>query len=211
MSVQGQSTYNLAWMEVPRPHVQRGGDDSERRELRALVERAARGESEGLRLLYERLAARAMAVALRVLGSRGEAEEVVQEVFLEVWRRAREYDATRGEPAAWIIMIVRSRAVDRLRARATSERTVASSAREPAPPPGPSPLEDAERRMERERVAAALAALPGEQRAAVEMAYWEGLSHSEIAARTGTPLGTVKTRIKLAVEKLGQMLRGATP
>jgi RNA polymerase sigma-70 factor (ECF subfamily) len=208
LSVQDQTTLHRARMEVARPQL-RLADEGERRELRSLVDRAARGDAEALRLLYDRLAPRAMAIAVRVLGARGEAEEVVQEVFLEVWRRARDYDATRGEPAAWITMIVRSRALDRLRTRATSERTAASSAREPAPPPSPSPAEDAEKRMERERVAAAMATLPGEQRVAVELAYWEGLSHSEIAERTGAPLGTVKTRIKLAVEKLGQMLRGS--
>lgn len=175
-------------------------------ELRQAVAGCARGDAQALRLLYDRLSPMAMALALRILGSRGEAEEILQEAFLEVWRRAREYDPRRGAPGAWVTTIVRSRALDRVRARASATRTAVASAEQVIVPPAPSPLEDTERRVERERIVAALAALPSEQRGAIELAYYEGLSHSEIAARTGTPLGTVKTRIKLAVDKLAQLL-----
>ncbi len=185
--------------------------DADTREVRRLVAEAARGDAAALRVLYDRFSGTAMAVALRIVGSRGEAEEILQEAFLEVWRRAPEYDAARGEPGAWITTIVRSRSLDRLRSRASAERTAVASAEQELVPPAPSPLEDAERRLERERIGAALAALPAEQRGAVELAYYEGLSHSEIAARTGAPLGTVKTRIKLAVDKLAQLLGAPRP
>jgi len=178
------------------------------RELRVCLERCARGDAAGLRLFYDRLAPRALALAIRIVGVAGDAEEVVQEAFLQVWKRAAEYDPARGEPDAWLVTIVRSRAFDRLRSRASAERTAVASAQEPPVQASVSPLEDAERRAERERVASALAALPAEQRACLELAYYEGLSHSQIAARTGLPLGTVKTRIKLAVDKLGALLGG---
>lgn len=179
------------------------------RELRAWVERCARGDASALRLLYDRLAPRALALAQRILRLPGDAEEIVQEAFLQVWRRAGEYNPARGEPDAWVVTIVRSRALDRLRSRASVERTALASAAEPVQTSTVSPLEDAERRVERERVTAALGALPVEQRTCLELAYYEGLSHSQIAERTGSPLGTVKTRLKLAVEKLGVLLGGS--
>jgi RNA polymerase sigma-70 factor (ECF subfamily) len=181
------------------------------RELRGWIERCARGDAGALRLFYDRLAPRALALASRIVGVAGDAEEVVQEAFLQVWRRARrarEYDPSRGEPDAWLVTIVRSRAVDRLRSRASAERTLQASANEPPVKASVSPLEDAERRAERERVSNALGGLPAEQRACLELAYYEGLSHSQIATRTGIPLGTVKTRLKLAVDKLGTLLGG---
>jgi RNA polymerase sigma-70 factor (ECF subfamily) len=105
----------------------------------------------------------------------------------------------------WLLTIARSRAIDRLRARAVRERTTQSVE---APPPRPSPVEDLEQRMARERIQLALAELPAEQREALELAYFEGLSQREIAARTGDPLGTVKTRVRLAVMKLAGLLGG---
>jgi RNA polymerase sigma-70 factor (ECF subfamily) len=178
------------------------------REARAWVERCARGDAGALRLLYDRLAPRALALAQRILRVPGDAEEIVQEAFLQVWRHAAEYSPARGEPDAWVVTIVRSRALDRLRSRASTERTALASAAESVQAPAVSPLEDAERRVERERVTAALVALPDEQRKCLELAYYEGLSHSQIAERTGAPLGTVKTRLKLAVDKLGALLGG---
>jgi RNA polymerase sigma-70 factor (ECF subfamily) len=176
----------------------------------ALLARVARGEQRALKVLYDRWGSRALAVAHRVLASTSEAEEVVQEAFVEVWKRAAQYDVERGVVRAWIMTIVRSRAIDRLRARGAVDRTVQGLEREAPPPPAPSPLEDAEARAERERVAAALAALPEAQRQVIELAYYEGITQREIAERTGEPLGTVKTRVRLALEKLGAILGGAS-
>jgi RNA polymerase sigma-70 factor, ECF subfamily len=155
---------------------------------------------EALRALYRSCAGKVMAVAFRILRDRGEAEDVVQETFLELWRRGEEYDARRASPSTWAVVIARSRAIDRLRARASAAR---AAAREPGTEEPVAPAaEPLERREERERVRGALAELPAEQREALELALYDGLSHREIAARTGQPLGTVKTRIRVAMEKL---------
>jgi RNA polymerase sigma-70 factor, ECF subfamily len=162
-----------------------------------------------LRALYEHCSGKIMAVALKLLGDRAEAEDVVQETFLELWRRAAEYDPTRASPATWAVMIGRSRALDRLRARSSAARVAAAQVVDPAgaDPGRPEPVEA---REEQQRVKSALATLPPEQREVIELAYFEGLVQSEIAARTGQPLGTVKTRVRLAMEKLDLALGGAT-
>ena len=149
-----------------------------------------------------------MGVVLRVLRERADAEEVLQETFIEVWRRAREYAPSRGSVEAWLLTIARTRAIDRLRSRAARGRMAEAVSAEPAQagPKLPDMLSaTAEDAM---RVQAALCALPVEQRMALELAYWEGLSQTEIAARTGQPLGTVKTRVRLALLKLARLLNG---
>jgi RNA polymerase sigma-70 factor, ECF subfamily len=172
-------------------------------ELIALI---ARGEPGALRSFYDAVSGRAMAIALRILGSAAEAEEVVQDTFVEIWRRASEYRAERGAPAAWVAAMARSRAIDRLRERGRADKAARAIALEPQRDPDPLPSESAARREERARVRAALAALPAEQRRAVELAYFEGLTQSEIARATGDALGTVKTRIRLGMEKLADSL-----
>lgn len=172
---------------------------------RTLVERAAKGDSWALRALYDRHAGRLLALALRTLGSRGDADEVVQETFVDAWRRAREFDEGRGSVGAWLTTLARTRAIDRLRSRAASGRAASSAAAEPADPPA-GPPELAARAEVGLRVRDALGTLPSEQREALELAYFEGLSHREIAERTGEPLGTVKTRVRLGMEKLQGIL-----
>lgn len=171
-----------------------------------LLGRLARGDAAALRSLYDAQAGHALALARRILRSGAEAEEVVQEAFLEVWKRAGQYQASRGSVQAWLLTITRTRAIDRLRSRQSAQRTADDAASEPEPAPVPLPLELAAQRQDRERIAAALQTLPADQRAALDLAYFEGLTHSEIAARTGTPLGTIKTRIRLAMEKLAAVL-----
>jgi RNA polymerase sigma-70 factor (ECF subfamily) len=176
----------------------------------ALIRRVAGGDSRALRQLYDRCAPLALALALRIVRSRSEAEDVVQEAFLEAWKRAGSFDARRGSALSWVLAISRSRALDRLRARGSADRAAQEFAREEAAPVQ-LPIESAEQRQERERIQAALAALPQEQRAILELAYFEGLTQSEIAARTGDPLGTVKTRCRLALEKLAGLLGEDVP
>jgi RNA polymerase sigma-70 factor (ECF subfamily) len=173
----------------------------------------ALGRGAAMREVYARCGARAFAVALRLLPSRADAEEVLQETFLEVWRRAREFDPERGGLETWVTTIARTRAIDRLRAMGTVARVVEGAAHQPPPVSAmpPAPDEAAAQGQGRVRLLAALARLPAEQREVVELAYFEGLSQREIAERTGDPLGTVKTRARLALEKLGDLLRELEP
>jgi RNA polymerase sigma-70 factor (ECF subfamily) len=175
---------------------------------RDLLQQVALGSSAAMRTLYERCAGRAWAVTLRILGSRSDAEEVLQETFLEVWRRAREFDPDRGGVETWVMMIARTRAIDRKRTLSTMARVAEEAGTQPPPvsatPAGP--FESAEQGQARARVSVALRELPREQRQVVELAYFEGLSQREIAERTGDPLGTVKTRTRLALEKLASRL-----
>jgi RNA polymerase sigma-70 factor (ECF subfamily) len=177
---------------------------------RALLERIEDGDSNALRVLYDRHGGHVLAIARRVLGGRSEAEEIVQETFVQVWRRASDYNPTRGGVAAWVMTIARSRAIDRLRALGAADRAAIRAAADDAPQ-APLPAELAERRQLREQVGAALRKLPEEQRAAIELAYFEGLSQSEIATRIGDPLGTVKTRVRLGMRKLAALLSHLEP
>ncbi|XXF81289.1 sigma-70 family RNA polymerase sigma factor [Myxococcaceae bacterium GXIMD 01537] len=176
---------------------------------RALARDLALGSPDAMRAVYERCAGRAFALVLRLTHSRADAEEVLQETFLEVWRRAREFDPARGGLETWVATMARTRAIDRLRSLGAQARAAEGVAREPPPVSAvpPEPSEAAARREERGRVDAALRTLPPEQREVLELAYFEGLSQQEVAARTGAPLGTVKTRTRLALEKLAGLLR----
>ena len=166
-----------------------------------------------MREVYARCAAKAFGVTLRLLPTRADAEEALQETFLEVWRCAREFDPNRGGMETWVSTIARTRSIDRLRAMGTVARVVEGASHQP-PPVSASPLapdEASAQGQQRQRVLAALKQLPREQREVVELAYFEGLSQREIAERTGDALGTVKTRARLALEKLGELLRELAP
>jgi RNA polymerase sigma-70 factor, ECF subfamily len=177
----------------------------------ALVRRVGQGDAAAMRALYARCAGRAYGLVLRILHVRADADEVLQETFLELWRRARDFDPARGGLDSWVATIARTRAIDRLRSVASGSRLLQGAADQPPPVSAlpTDPREAAEAAQQRVRVERALQALPPEQRSVVELAYFEGLSQSEIAERTGTPLGTVKTRARLALTKLAQLLEGS--
>jgi RNA polymerase sigma-70 factor, ECF subfamily len=177
----------------------------------ALVRQVADRRPEALGELYDRFSPLLLGLTARILGSRAEAEEVLQDVFLQVWNRADRYDPSRSSVSTWLVLIARSRAIDRLRSRRVAERTLEAVQQE-APGGGHASPEAAENvliRERRERVRSELALLPAEQREVLELAFFQGLSQSEIAGRTGIPLGTVKTRSLLAMKKLRQALRPA--
>jgi len=174
----------------------------------AIVRRMVAGEAEALAELYDRFAPLVLAVARRILGGAGDAEEVLQEAFLQAWNQADRYDAARSSVSTWLVLISRSRALDRLRSRGARDRTAAAAAAEPPPADTSSRLDEhVLHRERRRRVREALAAIPEEQRRVLELAFYGGLSQSEIATRTGAPLGTVKTRALLGMKKLRQELR----
>jgi RNA polymerase sigma-70 factor, ECF subfamily len=177
----------------------------------ALVRQVADRRPDALGELYDRFAPLLLGLTTHILGSRGEAEEVLQDVFLQVWNRADRYDPSRSSVSTWLVLIARSRAIDRLRSRRVAERTL-EAVQQQAPGGGHASPEAAENvliRERRERVRSELAVLPAEQREVLELAFFQGLSQSEIAGRTGIPLGTVKTRSLLAMKKLRQALRPA--
>jgi RNA polymerase sigma-70 factor (ECF subfamily) len=174
----------------------------------ALLRQVGDRQPAALDALYDRYAPTLLALGRRILGSLSDAEEVLQEVFLHVWNHAGRYDAGRSSVSTWLILITRSRAIDRLRTRKVVERTHETSAQENfvehASPEGVETVFIHERR---ERVRSELGKLPEEQRQVLEMAFYEGLSQSEIAAKADLPLGTVKTRTLLAMKKLRNALR----
>ena len=171
-----------------------------------LISRVAASDEHALRSLYERHASRMYAITCRLLGNREEAEEIVQESFLDIWKRASTFEPGAGSATGWIFTIARNRAVDRLRARATRRRTLEAVQGE-APVPSVTPERQTESMEAREGVARALAELSPEQRTVIEMAYFDGLSQSEIATRTGSPIGTVKGRTRAALEKLATLTK----
>jgi RNA polymerase sigma-70 factor, ECF subfamily len=178
-----------------------------------LLERVARGDEAALERLYDTYSGALYAVAFRISGERSDAEEIVLDTFAQAWRDAPRFQSSRGSAIAWLTMICRSRALDLIRARGRRAKVVdKASAAEPDTPPGMGTSEPrtdrSVERMERRKVVAdALMALSPVQREAVQLAYYEGLSHSEIAERLGEPLGTVKTRVRLAMQRLRDTLR----
>ena len=173
----------------------------------------AAGDEAALGTLYDRWAERVHSIALWILKDEDEAEDVVEETFWQVWRTATAYDATRSAASTWLTMIARSRALDRLRGRKrradwmAAPSTVSALREQTAITRPERPDLELESVDTRAELASVLGALPPEQRSALEMAYFEGLSHSEIAHRTCQPLGTVKTRLRLALEKLREAYR----
>jgi len=169
--------------------------------LRKLAER----DALALEVLYARYSAYVMGISLRILSSREEAEEVVQDVFWQLWKSELRYDPARGRFSTWLFSVARFRCLDRLRAR---ERALPHSARNEVAVSEAAPDQEAETYLlERQKeVRALLTRLPGEQRAAIELAFFQGLTHDEIAARTGDALGTVKSRIRRGLAKLREAL-----
>lgn len=175
---------------------------------RALVERLCGGDHAALGELYDRHSRAVYSLACRVLVDRGDAEDVVQEVFAQAWRQASAYDAMRATVAGWLLMMTRARAIDRLRARRA--RPVAAGVSMPdLPDPEAGQEAEAMRSQTASRVGAALRALPDAQRVPLELAYYQGLTQADIAARLSEPLGTVKTRMRSALQRLRASLEDA--
>jgi RNA polymerase sigma-70 factor (ECF subfamily) len=174
-----------------------------------LLARVAAGDEPALAALYDRMSSVAYGLALRVLGNADAAEDVVQDAFLRIWRRADRYEPARGAARAWVLRVVRNVAIDRLRTTDARQRAETRSHADAALVPVAEAPEETASRSERSRtLRRALDDLPAEQRRAIEIAYFEGLSHSEIAERERMPLGTVKTRIRDGVLKLREKFMG---
>lgn len=172
-----------------------------------LMQALTRGESWAMTALYDRYGRLVFSLALKILNDRSAAEEAVQEVFVKVWHRANNYDAARGKFSSWLTGIAHNQAIDELRRRrvrpsaSDDEDAMADVAAD-----GPAPIDVAMQSMERRRILDALSAIPTEQRRCIEMAYFEGYTQQEIADRLNEPLGTVKTRMRLGMQKLRTLL-----
>jgi RNA polymerase sigma-70 factor (ECF subfamily) len=172
-----------------------------------LLKAVARGDEQALAQLYDNYRVILFGLLIRILNSREEAEDVLQEVFLQVWRRARDFDETRGKPFTWLVTLARSRAIDRLRSLGARDRVAQASVREAAEEVSDA-ARDTFRSEQRALVTSALSQLPEEQKRPLVLAYFDGLTQSEIAAKLGAPLGTVKTRMRAGMIKLRELLTG---
>lgn len=173
----------------------------------ARIEQIAAGDQTALAQFYDVTNRLAFGLVLRILGDRSTAEEVLLDVYTQVWRQAGNYSRERGTPLAWLMTIARTRALDRLRAgRQEAQRKESLEAVADARSFAADPEETTASNEHQRLVRRALASLPTEQRQIIELAYFSGLSHSEIAAHLGQPLGTVKTRTRLGMMKLKELL-----
>jgi RNA polymerase sigma-70 factor (ECF subfamily) len=188
-------------------------EDRERSaDMRRITEMAA-GDASGLSEIYDRHSTAVYSLALRIVREESEAEDVVQEVFAQAWRQADRYDARRGSVIAWLLIMTRTRAIDRLRvrqARPDRQSTPDPAVLDQLPAAGEDPASGLVAQEDAQRVRQALEELPLLQRIAIELAFFEGLSQSEIAERLEQPLGTVKTRIRMGLLRLRDVLGGAT-
>ena len=177
----------------------------------ALLARVVKGDQQAFSQLYDHSSVLLFSLAIRILENHEEAADLLQDVYLEIWRKVSRYDVGRGTPDAWLVTLTKSRAIDRLRARGTQ------GSRATNPPkaipiaqvtdPNSTPLGTQANQDLRSAVGAALAGLPQAQQQAIELAYYGGLSYAEIASRLNQPLWTVKTRIKLGMSKLHAALQ----
>lgn len=173
-----------------------------------LIKRIAARNQEALGHLYDRYSGLLTALARRILNDTNDAEEILQEVFLQVWHQAPRYDTRRSSVSTWLVLITRSRSIDRLRSRQVVDRTLANLQHEKrethTSPEGVASVWMDERR---ERLRAEMRQLPPDQKQVLELAFFQGMTQSEIAESTRIPLGTVKTRTLLAMKKLRKALQ----
>jgi len=175
-----------------------------------MIARIGRRDQGAFSALYDRLSGPLYSLAMKMLGDPAEAQDALQEVFLQIWSRAGTYDPEQSSVFSWTVLLTRSRVIDRLRARGRRSRVVVASTEDAPTAADASTVESAadtaEKNDEAARVRYVLTNLPSEQRETIELAFFEHLSHHEIAARLGQPLGTVKARIRRGLLKLRQRL-----
>jgi RNA polymerase sigma-70 factor, ECF subfamily len=177
---------------------------------RAAFDRMARGDQDALGEIYDRHGRLVYSLALRIVRDQADAEDVVQEVFAQAWRQASRYDASRGTVLAWLLTLTRSRAIDRLRGRRTRPEPSADEGLLNTIPDPAAPADvQAVASGQATQIRSAIEELSVLQRVAIELAFYEGLTHAEIAERLELPLGTVKTRIRQGLLKLRDRLAGA--
>jgi len=177
----------------------------------ALLAAIAHGDRQAYVALYHRYASHLLGLLHRMLGSRTEAEDMLQEVFLQIWKKAADFDERRGRAFPWLATLARSRALDRLSVLSSRTRLDAlRAAHDPVDEVIADPVDDVSLAEEARLVRLALGEIPDSQRSVLLLSYWKGLSQSEIARHLGTPLGTVKSNARLGLMKLRDLLGAAT-
>jgi RNA polymerase sigma-70 factor (ECF subfamily) len=197
---QSGSASSPVYLEALRP------EQAQENDVELLKAIAARDEA-ALAQLYDQYRVILFGLLMRILNNREEAEDVLQELFMQVWRRAADFDENRGRPFTWLVTMTRSRGIDRLRALAARERVAVAGVRDESEAISDAAT-DAFRSEQRGLVTNALAQLPDEQKRPLMLAYFDGLTQSEIAVHLGAPLGTVKTRMRTGMMKLRELLAG---
>ena len=174
----------------------------------SLLRRVQAGDDQALAALYDRHGGAAYGLAYRIAGDAATAEDAVQEAFVSLWRQAPRFDAERGQVRSWLLTIVHHRAIDFVRRKTNRpERQLPDGAEEFLVDAGPAPHEAVASSMQSALVREAVRRIPEDQRRTVEMAYFGGMTHVEIAEAMGVPLGTVKSRLRIAMEKLRDELQ----
>jgi RNA polymerase sigma-70 factor (ECF subfamily) len=184
-------------------------DDTERTWGAGILARVSAGDEAAFREIYDRYSSALYGLALRILRDASEAEDVLQDAFMLIWRKAATYDPERSSPFSWAVMIVRNKAIDRLRTRDRGERIQTALTKEEGCDDRADELSATEpaRRERRQLVGAALRQIPTEQRQAIELAFLGGLTQEQVSAQLDTPLGTVKARIRRGLLRLRELLK----
>jgi RNA polymerase sigma factor (sigma-70 family) len=176
--------------------------EAPRSQLAAALARVAAGDRAALRLVYQDTSAKLFGVCLRILNDRSEAEDVLQDVYVTVWRKAAAFDPGRASPITWLVAIARNRAIDRLRSSAMSRRMEPIESADAVSDPAPAALERVELAQQHQRLAGCLEELEARQAAAIRTAFLDGATYEELAARMSVPLGTMKSWIRRGLLKL---------
>jgi RNA polymerase sigma-70 factor (ECF subfamily) len=177
--------------------------EASRSQLAAALARVAAGDRPALRMVYENTSMKLFGVCLRILNDRSEAEDLLQEVYVTVWRKAASFDPDRASPITWLVSIARNRAIDRLRSGAGKKRRMEPiEAADAVSDPAPAAIEHLERVQQRQRLARCLDELEARQSAAIRAAFLDGATYEELAVRMSVPLGTMKSWIRRGLLKL---------
>jgi len=193
--------------DLPNPNVEasrssdRPAENMSATDDMGLLTRIQSGDQEAMSALFDRYGTMVYSVALRVLKDAGEAEDVMQEIFVQVWKNPGAFVSGKGSLGGWLVVVARNRSIDMIRRRRPTEQVELFSL-----PSSTNLAREAERNSLLGKIRGVMVSLPEEQRKSVELAFFEGLSHSEIAEKTGDPLGTVKTRIRLALTTIRKAL-----
>lgn len=177
-------------------------DDVARERLREALGQVARGDRDAFRLVYEHTSAKLFGICLRMLPQRSDAEDVMQDVFVTIWQKARQFDASRASPMTWLISIARNKSIDRLRERGVDQHSGPIDLAGPLADPSPAQDAVTQSAQTKRRLDSCLNTLEPKQRAAIRVAFLEGLTHDALAKRVGVPLGTMKSWIRRGLHLL---------